>query len=209
MNKCIYVAGGLTNNSTFTRKCERYDTQANKWVSIAELNYDVLAPCMASFNNKYIFKFGGYNQGSYLEPLVEKYDPAKNTWMICRVRIELPSTIRPEYFKILSTSACVQLNQKEIYVFGGYLEDNTSSNQTFIFRISNENDDNNPQNYTITKIGVKSLTHPEAFWNNVPVVFNKQVYALQNVQTIEQEDVCLDDKRRLICFDSFDWFSVA
>jgi len=209
MNKHIYVAGGLTNNSTFTRKCERYDIVSNRWVSIADLNYDVLAPCMTSFNDRYIFKFGGYNQGNYLEPLVEKYDPARNVWMICRVKIELPSTIKPEYFKILSTSACVQINQKDIYVFGGYLEDNTSSNQTFVFRLNQEEDDNNSQNYTITKIGVKSLTHPEAFWNNNPIVLNKQIYALQNVQTIDQEDVCLDDRRRLICFDSHDWFSLA
>jgi len=209
MNKHIYVAGGLTNNSTFTRKCERYDIAANRWVSIADLNYDVLAPCMTSFNDRYIFKFGGYNEGSYLEPLVEKYDPAKNIWMICRVKIEIPNVVKPEYFKILSTSACVQINQKDIYVFGGYLEDNTSSNQTFIFRLNQEEDDNNSQNYTITKIGVKSLTHPEAFWNNNPIIFNKNVYALQNVQTLDQEDVCLDDKRRLICFDSHDWFSFA
>lgn len=208
MNRYIYVAGGLTDNSTFTRRCERYEIATNKWSNIADLNYDVIAPCMTAFNDRYIFKFGGYNQDMYLEPYVEKYDPNRNVWMICRLRIELPGTIRPEYFKILSTSACVQINAKEIYVFGGYLEDNTSSNQTFVLRVDKE-DDENAQNYTVTKVGVKSLTHPEAFWNNNPIIFNKQVYALQNVQTIEQEDVCLDYRRRLICFDSYDWSSLA
>lgn len=207
MNRYIWVVGGLTNNSTYTRTCEKYDTLTNKWTQIADINHEILAPCVTSFNNKYLFKFGGCGVDDRLEPIVEKYDPSRNVWTVLNVKIDIPASIKPGYFKILSTSACVQINGTDIYVFGGYLEDNTSSNQTFIFRVQEESEYS--ASYQITKIGVKTLTHPEAFWNNTPIVFNKHIYALQNVQTLEREDGCLDDKRRLITFDSCDWLTIA
>ena len=204
MNKFIYAIGGLTNNSNFTPTCERYDIVANKWSLIADLNHDVLAPCVTPYNNKYLFKFGGNSPENKLETFIERYDPAKNVWTPCNVRIELPEGMKPSQFKILNTSACVQINTQDIYIFGGYLEDNSSSNQTFLFKVVDEYD----EQYVITGVGAKTLTHPEAFWNNIPVVKNKCIFALQNVQTVDQEDVCLDDKRRLIVFNSVEWKSL-
>ena len=204
MNRFIYAIGGLTNNSNFTSTCERYDISANKWTSIAHLNHDVLAPCVTPFNNKYLFKFGGNSPENKLETFIERYDPLKNVWTPCNVRVELPDGMKPSQFKILNTSACVQVNQQDIYIFGGYLEDNTSSNQTFLFKVQDELD----EQYVITGVGSKTLTHPEAFWNNTPVVKNRCIFSLQNVQTVDQEDVCLDDKRRLIVFNSVEWKSL-
>lgn len=209
MNKSIWVVGGLTDNSIYTRTCEKFDLQTGKWSQIADLNHEILSPCVTGFNNKYLFKFGGCGPDDKLEPIVEKYDPARNVWNVLHVKIEIPNNIKPSYFKILSTSACAQINQNDIYVFGGYLEDNTSSNETFIFRVNEEGTDYSNYNYTITSIGSKTLRYPEAFWNNSPIVFDKKLFALQNVQTSEREDVCLDDKRRLIAFDSYDWLTIA
>jgi hypothetical protein len=210
MKGYIYAVGGLTNNSAFTSTCEKYDIAMNRWLPIADLNFDVLAPCIAAFNNKYIYKFGGNSIENRLENHVEKYDPVKNKWYPLQPKIDLPYHLKSSYFKMLNTSAAIQINQYEIYIFGGYLDDNTGSNQTFIFRINNsEDDDKNPYNYTITGVAVKTLTHPEAFWNNNPIVVNRNVFALQNIQTSEQDDVCLDDRRRLLIFNGTEWKNIG
>ena len=206
MNRSIYAVGGLTNNSGFTSTCERYDILQNRWSPIADLNFDVLAPCVATFNNKFIFKFGGNSADNKLENRVEKYDPVKNKWYPLQPKIDIPYNIKSNYFKMLNTSAAIQISLNEIYIFGGYLDDNTGSNSTFVFRINAEEDDKNP--YTVTEIGSKTLTHAEAFWNNNPIIMNKNIFALQNVQTSDQEDVCLDDRRRLLLFNSIEWKNV-
>jgi len=206
VNGFIYVVGGLTNNSVFTNACEKYDIVNDRWLPIAYVKNDVLAPCIAAFNNKYIFKFGGSSLENKYDTFIEKYDPDIDTWNSIAFTLDRGLGISSDLFRVLTTSACVQINENEIYVFGGYLEDNTGSNQTFLLRVNQVNgDDKNPANYTIAGIGMKTLTHPEAFWNNTPLIFNKNVVALQNVSTPEQEDICLDDRRRVVVFNGIEW----
>jgi hypothetical protein len=209
MNNHLYAVGGLTNNSVFTNACEKYDIVNDKWIPIASLNYDVLAPCVAAFNNKYLFKFGGNSLENRFETFVEKYDEESKQWTSVAFTLDKGLGTAAQYFRVLTTSACIQINPQEIYVFGGYLEDNTGSNQTFIFRVNDPaNDDKNPSNYLITHIGLKTLTDAEAFWNNAPIIHGKHVYALQNVPTPDQEDICLDDRRRVVAFNGVDWKSL-
>ena len=205
MNNAIYVVGGLTNNSIFTNSCERYDISNDKWIITAPCNFDVLAPCITAFNNRYIFKFGGNSLENKYDTFIEKYDSEANSWTPISFVLDKGVSNAAQFFTVLTTNACIQINPQEIYIFGGYLEDNTGSNQTFLLHIVDPSDDRNPSNYTITGIGIKTLTHPEAFWNNTPLIHNQQVFALQNVPTPDQEDICLDDRRRLLLFNGIEW----
>jgi len=86
--------------------------------------------------------------------------------------------LRNHKFKLLSTSACAQINRNSIFVFGGYDEQNQSSTQTFILEV-NDKEEPDPQNhYCITNINKKVLPFAEAFWNNNPIIFGQKLLAL-------------------------------
>ena len=208
MNNAIYAVGGLTNNSVFTNSCERYDIINDKWELIAPCNFDVLAPCITSFNSRYLFKFGGNSYDNKHDTFIEKYDSEANTWTPISFILDQGIGNAIQFFRVLTTNACIQINPQEIYIFGGYLEDNTGSNQTFLLHINDPSDDRSPSNYTITGIGIKTLTNAEAFWNNTPVIHDKQIFVLQNVPTPDQEDICLDDRRRVLLFNGIEWKSL-
>ncbi len=44
------------------------------------LNHPASSLCCTSFNDKYIFKFGGIAENRTLSTYIEKYDIAKNIW---------------------------------------------------------------------------------------------------------------------------------
>ena len=50
------------------------------WERIADLNHNAVASCCKSFNDKYIYKFGGILSPEQLNRFIEMYDPEKNRW---------------------------------------------------------------------------------------------------------------------------------
>jgi len=88
-----------------------------------------VASCCCSFDNKFIFKFGGILSPEMLNNHIERYDPHRDVWEIVDANIaDSPKTLQLHDFKLLSTSACVQVNKKQLMVFGGYNEANKASN---------------------------------------------------------------------------------
>ena len=49
------------------------------------------------------------------------------------------------------------------------------------------------------------LPHAEGFWNNCPVIYNRCVYALQNVTDQQDELTALADERRVVVFNGQRW----
>ena len=136
MKRYIYAIGGITSNSQFTQKCERYDISHEEWQEIAELNYNAVASCCCSFNDKYIFKFGGIFSPEKLNTYIEMYSPKENRWVLIDAKIsESPEILKAHNFKFLSTSACIQINQNQMLIFGGYDEQNQSSTQSFLLEV--------------------------------------------------------------------------
>ena len=78
MNGYIYVIGGITNKSQFTQKCERYELATDKWESIDDLNRNAVASCCCSYNDQFIFKFGGILSPDKLNRYIEMYNPLSN-----------------------------------------------------------------------------------------------------------------------------------
>ena len=65
------------------------------------------------------------------------------------------------------------------------------------------------EEYIIDSINEKELPISEGFWNNNPIIFAGRVLAMQNVcNNQNQNDNCLENERRVLMFDSKDWYIV-
>ena len=122
-----------------------------------------------------------------------------NKWIIIDPKLLNVSGI--SQFHLLSTSSCLQINESDIFIFGGYLEDNTGSKQTFLLSFEDENDYTNA---TIRFINWKMLPFGEGFWQNQSIIFERKLFAIQNISNQTNDD-CLEDVRRVLSFDESQW----
>jgi hypothetical protein len=79
----IYVVGGFEHKHVMTKRCERFNLKTRKWEIIAPLNYAATSLSLCTFDNKYLFKFGGIGEGydnNLLSPYIERYDLQNDTW---------------------------------------------------------------------------------------------------------------------------------
>jgi len=81
----IYVVGGKNVNEPCSNKTCRYDIKTKKWEEVANSNYPLRKPTLCTFNDRYIFKLGGFNEFDYISKGIEVYDPVSNAWSIVRV----------------------------------------------------------------------------------------------------------------------------
>ena len=200
----IYIIGGFLNRQEFTTTCETFDLKREKSNSIANLNISSGVPGVCSFNDRYIFKFGGITEGLILNNNIERYDITYNCWEIIDAKFDTHDPLRIDLkaFALLSTCCCVQINNNEIFVFGGYKGNNESSSLSFV--LGSETDERNETDYQIKWINYKPLIEAEGFWNNTPIIMYKKVFALQNISNDKGDD-CLENVRRVVCFNSNSW----
>ena len=206
LNGAIFVVGGFLNGQTFTTKCEKFNVQGKNWKQIANLNYNSVACSVTSFNQKYLFKFGGLIDGLLINNYIERYDVIHDNWLVIEPIFNNNESLLKQNmkdFKLLSTSACIQINKNEIMVFGGYQQDNQASSSCFLF--SSENEDEN--SYEIKKVDACKLPYAEGFWNNLTIIMFKNVFATQNIPN-EKNDDCLENARRILVFNSQEWISL-
>jgi hypothetical protein len=62
-------------------------------------------PCATTFNDKYIFKFGGKIDDYLLNKFVERYDVVMNSWSIIEYKTERDN-IMNSHITLLSSAAC-------------------------------------------------------------------------------------------------------
>lgn len=82
------------------------------------MNYNANNPYACSFNDKWVFKFGGKINEHFLNKVIERYNPFSDNWSVVNYTFDDGNTM-PADFKILSQAACVQINSTQIMVFGG------------------------------------------------------------------------------------------
>lgn len=200
----IYVVGGFLNQQEFTVSCEIFDVKREKSSQIANLNIPSGVSGLCTFSDQYIFKFGGLTEGLNLNNTIERYNIALNIWELIDAKFDTHDPLRIDLkaFSLLSTCCSIQINNNEIFVFGGYRANNESSNMSFI--LSAESDERNEIDYVIKYIDYKPLVESEGFWNNTPLIMYKKVWALQNIAN-EKNDDCLENTRRVISFNSNSW----
>jgi hypothetical protein len=96
----------------------------------------------------------------------------------------------------LGSNAATQITQNEIMVMGGYNEANLGQKQTYILRVD-------PTGTYIKDVNTYPLPFAEGFWNNIPIIQNKLVFALQNVS--QGQDECIENYRKILVFDGQGW----
>ena len=194
----IYVCGGNDEYGNKLNVCERYDLFSNTWTKIAPLNQKVAGLYLTAFNEKFIFKFGGESTQTLLSQIIEIYELKVNKWIIIQAVSE--SNLIPVISRL---GACVQLNEQNIFIFGGYYAKNDAgTNQSFLLEY---NEKDNKQKFVIKRLNEKLLPHNAGFWNNMPFIYKKQVISLQNVPDPENKSISLQEKRRVLAFDSKEW----
>ncbi|KRX03635.1 hypothetical protein PPERSA_04187 [Pseudocohnilembus persalinus] len=204
----IYVVGGFLDNQIITGLCEKYNIDSGMWEEMAELNSPVINSTICVFQDKYLVKFGGLeNKQGTIEPnnIIEIYDIQKNKWTIIDAKFSNECTEKQLMnFRLLNSSCAIQINQNEIYVFGGYL-DNKESNQTFILSI--DIDDQQNLDAVIKNINLIPLLYAEGFWNNTPIFYSGKIYALQNINNNQKQE-CVENARVILQFDGIKWSEV-
>ena len=204
LNKFIYIIGGFGNKQVMLNECEKYNILTQQTQKIASLNNACASLSVCSFFQNYLFKFGGMEIQHNLSPFIEKYTIKEDRWVVLDPKL---GGVQPEhFFALLSNSCCLQINKNDIMVFGGYMEDNSGSSQTFLFTFDHNNNDDD-DNTTIKCVNEKVLPFGEGFWNNQAIVHERQVFALQNISHDKNED-CLEDKRRILLFNGQEWKSL-
>lgn len=206
MNDKIYCIGGFTNENICSRLCEIYNVSLNFWQEIAPLNYEANNACVCSFQHRFVYKFGGKLEEKELNNYIERYCPIDNIWSIIHIKSEK----KLNNFTLLSSSACCQINKNQIYVFGGTYEDySQKSSQSFLLEIRNQkenykNQSNDEECYdlhVIKCINDKTLPSEEGFWNNNPIVFDSELYCLQNIPNMNNLNIVYNDRRKILKFD--------
>lgn len=81
-NNAIYVVGGFTDNQKMTNTCERYNILTKKCELLTGMNNSASSICCCSFNNKFIFKFGGIGENRLLSNIIERFDIQMNKWFV-------------------------------------------------------------------------------------------------------------------------------
>lgn len=66
-------------------------------------------------SNRYILKLGGLNEFDYINKVIEMYDSLTDRWSLVRAS---PRNILEE-IQILEDSQAIQINDDQIYIFGG------------------------------------------------------------------------------------------
>ena len=111
----IFSIGGRTNDGVRTKICEKYDILANKWHKIALMNSARSRAAVCPFDDNQIYAFYGTGSDMLNVTSCERYDLKLDRW----TRIEVYNDFTG--FEV-SFAGAVQINSKQILVFGGFSE---------------------------------------------------------------------------------------
>jgi hypothetical protein len=116
-NKYLYILGGI-NSDGIIAACEEYEIEADKWKEIAPLNEKKKWVSVCSFNEKYLYTFGGClaNKGD-ASSLIECLDTSSPTaWVVIKVSAE------GSQFVECYLLGAVAISETSILLFGGIVK---------------------------------------------------------------------------------------
>lgn len=160
----IYAVGSYVHNKC-NNTCERYDIYKNKWTSIASMNIGRAGVGLCSFDNTYLYAFGGRNEQRVILPAIEIYKIATDEWR------EIDYAVNDNWIPCYMSLAH-QIAENEILVFGGKsAKTQLVSKETYIFNVDTGEFKDGPP-----------LRNPSSFmnaiisWNDNLYVFGNDVY---------------------------------
>ena len=164
----IYSIGGRTNDGVRTKICEKYNILENKWEKIALMNSARSRAAVTPFDDKFIYAFYGTGSDMLNVQTCEKYDISMNFWK----KIEIYNDFTG--FEV-SFAGAVQINDKQILVFGGFNE-NEQEKGSIIF--SKKIMTFNVNNLTFRLHIDQMPTDFSLSCSSTPVVDNNQIFCL-------------------------------
>lgn len=197
----LYIMGGNIDQTQSTSKCEKYDVFNDKWTEIANLNLPACNFGACTVNNTFIYKFGGKIDDNFLAKTIEKFNPKVNKWFILNYRHQNQNI--GEFFKVLASSGCCQINKNSIFVFGGVEEEfHKKSKQTFILEIDERD---NKSDYVVKDFNENGLLFKDVFYESNALIHDSALYSLQNLSSEADNGIVLMDKKRVLMFDGEKW----
>ena len=169
----IYAIGGYDwEKHTHLSSCEVLDVRSESWSDAPQLLKPKRYIGGCSFNNAYIYIFGGYGNGGQVGD-IEFLDCSLNTsWT--SISTQLQHNLFPEICNV----ACAQIDSHNIIIYGGYVSGG-SQDKSFIFDLNT---------MKIRELKTK-LKNKEVFYNNNPVIYEDKLYNIGDNQNIHIFDI--------------------
>ncbi|CAD8063579.1 unnamed protein product [Paramecium sonneborni] len=185
----IFIIGGILNDGDYTKIVEKYNVENDQVQRCSDCYYKSYKPSLCSFQNKYIYKFVNSNESGKNEIILERYAINTNIWEIIQFKNN------NSLINIFQSSACIQINEENILIFGGENEFETSIKKTFLIQIKNDI-------HLIVANDVNQLPKTDEFYNRQIIIYKNQLYVMQNVKQKNQKDMYT---KRILLFDQATW----
>ena len=170
----IYAIGGFDREkNTQLSSCEVLDVRSQSWSDAPQLLKPRCDIGGCSFNNAYIYIFGGEYEGNYPVDDIEFLDCSLNTsWT--SISTQLQHNLFPE----INSVACAQIDSHNIIIYGGYVSGG-SQDKSFIFDLNT---------MKIRELKTK-LKNRERFENSNPVIYEDKIYNIGDQKNIHIFDI--------------------
>lgn len=111
-NGYVYVCGGLDNFNNYISSCEKFNYKnQDNWTFTSNMNVNKSHSSLCSFNNKYIYSFGGENNKEILK-CIEVYSSELDIWKLLDISLNYG----------IECLAAININNETILLVGGYSE---------------------------------------------------------------------------------------
>jgi len=170
------------------------------WFEMEESNVPSYLASVCVYENKYLYKFGGYKDTNTPNNTIERYHISDNIWEV----VDYKSKLTFDNVDLPSCSSSVQLNPSQIIVFGGVLKNSTKSNMAIILEVDDKLGQGEDRHLVKNKLKY-NLPVKEAFCDPQAVIHEGKIFVLQNHDVPNMPDSVRMDTRRLLCFDGFEW----
>ncbi|CAD8152239.1 unnamed protein product [Paramecium pentaurelia] len=156
----LFIIGGYLDNLQITNQCEAFDCINKRIIKLPNLSNSLESPSVSIFNDT-VTVTGGIMQNMSINQQIEFL--LKDCQVSCTITSQLSS--------MASMMCSIQIEQNQLMLFGGYSENNKGSKECIILEINNK---------TAKVIETKQLPQAEGFWNNIPIIHQGRIWALQN-----------------------------
>jgi hypothetical protein len=154
----IYAIGSYMNNKT----CERYNVLKNKWAPISSMNIGRAGSGLCTFDNAYIYAFGGRNGKRTILNAIECYSIENDIWR--KIEYATKDNWIPCYMGLAH-----QVTENEIMIFGGKsAKTQLVSRESYIYDIETGEFKDGPP-----------LRNPSSFMNSV-ICHDNHLYVFGN-----------------------------
>ena len=171
----IYAIGGYDsdNMGTMLSSCEVLDVKSQSWSDAPQLLTPKSAIGGCSFNNTYIYIFGGFDEVGPVAD-IEFLDCSLNSsWTL------ISTQQQNNVFGKIYSVACAQIDSHNIIIYGGDIKLGYDQDKSFIFNL----------NTMKIKELKTTLKKEEGFENNNPVIYEDKIYNIGNKQNIHIFDI--------------------